>query len=117
MEDSISTLHAQNQTYSTSHDADNHQQEDTKTKRLPLGLSSFNQKEQRQFGENIRLSMALIEGTVTPSRTPEKAMPDNAKSIARRLKSLTHDITCAQADLLELLVRFAVRWQRLIATR
>jgi hypothetical protein len=108
MEDPVNSACTHDQTCNTFHNVDNHQQQGTENKRLPLGLSSFNRDEQRQFGENVRLSMALIEGAVTPAPapSPEKAMPDHATSILRRLKSLTHDITCAQADQLELLVRF-----------
>ena len=74
------------------------------TQRIPLGMSSFGQNEQQQFGQNIRLAMACMEGTAEPVNV--KAMPSNATDICQRLKVLSQDITSSLADQIELLVRF-----------
>lgn len=71
---------------------------------IPLGMSSFNAKERQQFGQNIRLAMACIEGPIEP--VTAKAMPSDESAIHQRLKILSQDITSSHADLLELLVRF-----------
>ena len=76
------------------------------TSDFTLGMSSFDVKERHRFGESLRLSMALIKGKPASTRTPCKALPHDASSIAQRLKSLTQDITSHLADQLELLVRF-----------
>ena len=36
------------------------------TQRIPLGMSSFGKDERQQFGQNIRLAMACMEGTAEP---------------------------------------------------
>ena len=72
--------------------------------RKPLASGSFNNKEQQQFGLNIRLAMECIEGKVVPTRI--KAMPSNADDIRQRLKMLSQDVNSSHADLLELLVRY-----------
>ena len=74
------------------------------TQRIPLGMSSFGKNEQQQFGQNIRLAMACMEGTAEPVNV--KAMPSNAADICQRLKVLSQDITSSLADQIELLVRF-----------
>jgi len=74
------------------------------TEQPPLGMSSFNRKEQQQFGQNMLLAMACIEGKAQP--VSAKAIPDNADEIRHRLKALSQDINSSHADLLELLVRF-----------
>jgi hypothetical protein len=71
---------------------------------IPLGMGSFNANDRQQFGRNIRLAMACIEGPAEP--IIGKAMPSNEAAIHQRLKVLSQDITSAHADLLELLVRF-----------
>ncbi len=72
--------------------------------RTPLGMSSFGKKDQKEFGQNIRLAMACIEGKAPPEAI--KAMPSDAPSIRTRLVALSQDIASSKADLLELLVRF-----------
>ena len=72
--------------------------------RIPLGMSSFGNNERQQLGQNLKLAMACIEGSVEPART--KAMPADEADIRQRLKALSQDITSHHADLLELLVRF-----------
>ena len=74
------------------------------TQRIPLGMSSFGKDEQQQFGQNVRLAMACIEGKVEPVNV--KAMPSNVTDISQRLKVLSQDITSSLADQIELLVRF-----------
>jgi len=76
--------------------------------RTPLGMGSFNAHERQQFGQNIRLAMACIEGPIEGPIEPvtTKAMPSNEADIHQRLKVLSQDITSSYADLLELLVRF-----------
>lgn len=69
-----------------------------------FGMTSFNQKERQQFGQNVRLAMGCIEGSSEPINN--KAMPSDKPSIRQRLKALNQDITSHHADLLELLVRF-----------
>ena len=76
---------------------------------LTLGMSSFSENDRHAFGRSLRLSMALIQGKVKATPPPAKALPDDTQAIEQRLKSLNSDITCAQADLLELLVRFDER--------
>jgi len=72
--------------------------------RLPLGMSSFGNKERIQFGQNLRLAMACIE---TPSEPVKgKAIPDDGASIRQRLKTLSQEMTSQHADLLALLVKF-----------
>ena len=71
---------------------------------LPLGMSSFGTKDRQQFGQDIRLAMACMEGTAVP--VIAKAMPSDEAAIHHRLKVLSQDITSSHADLLELLVRF-----------
>jgi hypothetical protein len=71
---------------------------------IPLGMSSFGAKDRQQFGQNIRLAMACIEGSAEPVNA--KAMPSDEATIHQRLKVLSQDITSSHADLLELLVRF-----------
>jgi len=82
-----------------------------KKNRAPLGMNSFSAQEQKQFGQNIRLAMACIEGTPAPSNS--KAMPSDTDAIRHRLITINQDITSNQADMLELLVRFDERqgWQ------
>lgn len=72
--------------------------------KIPLGMESFDANKRQQFGQNIRLAMACIEGPAEPLAT--KAMPSNEADILQRLKALSQDITSSHADLLELLVRF-----------
>lgn len=80
--------------------------EPTRTKhRIPFGMSSFSQDERRKFGENVKLCMAFIDGSNASSPSPEKAIPTDAPSIAKRLKRIGQNITSAQADQLEMLVR------------
>lgn len=74
------------------------------TSRPALGISSFNARDQQQFGQKVRLAMACIEGTAEPSAG--KAMPADTAAISQRLKTLSQDITSSLADLLELLVRY-----------
>ncbi|MDB4222772.1 HNH endonuclease [Granulosicoccus sp.] len=81
--------------------ASNAKYTDTK---IPFGMSSFGENSRQQFGENIRLAMACIEGSATPAST--KAMPSDEAAIHQRLQQLSQDITSSHADLLELLVRF-----------
>jgi len=69
-----------------------------------LGMSSFSAKDQKNFGQNVRLAMACIEGTTIPTNT--KAMPTDEHAIRHRLITINQDITSNQADMLELLVRF-----------
>lgn len=87
---------------------------DNKTNsRIPLGMSSFGVSEWQQFGQNIRLAMACIEGSAEPVNTKamsSNAMPSDEASIRQRLKELSHDITY-HADLLELLVRYEMIWK------
>ena len=71
---------------------------------MPLGMSSFGAKDRQQFGQDIRLAIACIEGSAAP--TIAKAIPSDEVAIHRRLKVLSQDITSSHADLLELLVRF-----------
>ena len=71
---------------------------------LPLGMSSFGTKDRQQFGQNIRIAMACIEGSAAP--VIAKAIPSDEAAIHHRLKVLSQDITSSHADLLELLVRF-----------
>lgn len=71
---------------------------------IPLGMGSFNANERQQFGQNIRLAMACIEGPI--EAVTAKAMPSDESAIHQRLKILSQDITSSHADLLELLVRF-----------
>ncbi|MDB3935435.1 HNH endonuclease [Granulosicoccus sp.] len=75
-----------------------------KTQSIPLGMSSFDKNEQHNFGENIRLAMACMEGSAEPSNI--KAIPSNATDILKRLKVLSQDVTSSCADLVELLLRF-----------
>ncbi len=72
--------------------------------RASLGMNSFGIKERQQFGQNMRLAMACIEGSNEPSSG--KALPADAPSISQRLKTLSQELTSYHADLLELLVRF-----------
>jgi hypothetical protein len=69
-----------------------------------FGMSSFGEKERQQFGQNVRIAMACIEGPDQPKNS--KAMPSDEATIHHRLKLLSQDITSSQADLLELLVRY-----------
>jgi len=78
--------------------------ENKSDKILPLGMSSFAAKDRQQFGQDIRLAMACIEGSAAPVNA--KAMPSDETAIHHRLKVLSQDITSSHADLLELLVRF-----------
>jgi hypothetical protein len=78
---------------------------DNKTEsQSPLGMSSSGANDRQQFGQNLRLAMACIEGSVEPVNA--KAMPSDEATIHQRLKVLSQDITSSHADLLELLVRF-----------
>lgn len=71
----------------------------------PFGMDSFSANNRQQFGQNIRLAMACIDGSAAPANV--KAMPsEQPAAIHRRLKALSQDITSSHADLLELLVRF-----------
>ena len=72
--------------------------------RLTFGMSSFGREEQQQFGRNIRLAMACIDGKDEPVNI--KAMPHDEATLRQRLRTLTQEISSSQADLLELLVRF-----------
>ncbi len=74
------------------------------SERTAFGMSSFGPDERRQFGQNVRLAMACIEGFSEPVNA--KAMPSEESAIRKRLKTLSEKITTSQADLLELLVRF-----------
>ena len=74
------------------------------TQRTPLGMSAFGKVDQQQFGQNIRLAMACMEGSEEPVNV--KAMPSNATDIRQRLKVLSQDITSSLADQIELLIRF-----------
>ncbi len=76
---------------------------DTDSQAPPID-NSFGVNDHQQFGQNLRLAMACIEGSAEPVNT--KAMPTDEADIVRRLKSLTQDMTSYHADLLELLVRF-----------
>ena len=69
-----------------------------------LGMSSFGANDRQQFGQNVRLAMACIEGSAEPVNA--KAIPSDKAAIHQRLKVLSQDITSSHADLLELLVRF-----------
>jgi len=69
-----------------------------------FGMSSFSVKDYQQFGQNVKLAMACMEGSAEPE--PIKAMPLDEAAIRQRLKALSQDITSQHADLLELLVRF-----------
>ena len=71
---------------------------------LPFAENSSGVDKRLQFGQNVRLAMACIEGTEEPIIS--KAMPSDESAIRRRLKSIAQDITSNHADLLELLVRF-----------
>ena len=74
------------------------------TQRTSLGMSSFGKDDQQQFGQNIHLAMACMEGTAEPVNV--KAMPSNTTDISQRLKVLSQDITSSLADQIELLIRF-----------
>ncbi len=78
--------------------------DDNSDSRLPLGMQAFGVDERQQFGQNIRLAMACMEGAAVPVNT--KAMPSDEVAIRNRLKVLSQDITSGHADLLELLVRY-----------
>ena len=69
-----------------------------------FGMNSFSVKDYQQFGQNVKLAMACMEGSAEPE--PIKAMPLDEAAIRQRLKALSQDITSQHADLLELLVRF-----------
>ena len=72
--------------------------------RMPLGMSSFDKTQRQQFGQNVRLAMACIEGAEEPVN--EKALPLDGPAIQQCLRALSQDFTSQHADLLELLVRF-----------
>jgi hypothetical protein len=91
--------------------------------RMPLGMSSFSSKNRHQFGQNLRLAMACIEGSldslepVDYSKTipsdelvkpavSTQGMPSGEVAIGQRLRVLCQDMSSNYADLLELLVRF-----------
>ena len=74
------------------------------TQRISLGMSSFGKDDQQQFGQNIRLAMACMEGSAEAVNV--KAMPSNTTDISQRLKVLSQDITSSLADQIELLIRF-----------
>ena len=80
------------------------QQNNKSDSRLPLGMQAFGVDERQQFGQNIRLAMACMEGSSVPVNT--KAMPSDEVAIRNRLKVLSQDMTSGHADLLELLVRY-----------
>jgi len=106
MDDSISGEVGNAQAYWQSFDAAT----EHKTQRIPLGLSTFNEKDRQQFGQRARLAMALMDGSGaaapgTASQTT-KANPRDVSSISQRLKSLNKDLASNLADQLELLVRF-----------
>lgn len=81
-----------------------------------FGLSSFDTDEQQAFGRNVRLAMAMMEGSCRHSIPPRnrtgknpaqnKALPDDPDAIALRLKTLGKELAANMADQLELLVRF-----------
>jgi hypothetical protein len=70
----------------------------------PIGMGSFDANDRQQFGRNIRLAMACIDGSTKP--VSAKALPSDEAAIHKRLKVLSQNITSSHADLLELLVRF-----------
>ncbi len=72
--------------------------------RLSPGMQACGVEERRQFGQDIRLAMACMEGTAAPVNT--KSMPSDEVAIRNRLKVLSQDIASDHADLLELLVRY-----------
>ena len=78
--------------------------DDNSDSRLPLGMQAFGVDERQQFGQNIRLAMACMEGAAVPVNT--RAMPSDEVAIRNRLKVLSQDITSGHADLLEFLVRY-----------
>ena len=71
--------------------------------RLPLGMQTFGVDERQQFGQNIRLAMACMEGAAVSVNT--KAMPSGVVAIRHRLKVLSQDITSVM-----LIARLAVRY-------
>ena len=73
-------------------------------KRPAFGMSSFTTKDQQNFGRNVRLAMACMDGKSEPISS--KAMPDDEGTLRQRLRTLTKEMSSSQADLLELLVRF-----------
>ena len=87
---------------------DNHDKQDKHDKRIPLGMEAFDQKARDQFGQQVRLAMALMEGSITPvvSASRQTVMPTQPEAIAARLKTLGREIASTMADQLELLVRF-----------
>ena len=66
-------------------------------------MQAFGVDERQQFGSNLRLAIACMEGAAAPVNT--KAMPSDVLASRNRLKVLSQDITSGHADLLELLVR------------
>jgi len=76
----------------------------TSNSRIGLGMSSFGINEREQFGQNLRLAMACIEGPSVPTNTP--AIPSDESGICDRLKTLAQEESSSLADFLELLVRF-----------
>ena len=78
--------------------------EEKQTQRIQLGTSTFKTAEQHQFGQNVRLAMACMEGSAEPLNI--KAIPSNINDILQRLKMLSQDVTSSLADLVELIVRF-----------
>ena len=71
--------------------------------RIPLGMDSFSRQQHDEFGQQVRLAMALMDGSRTPPFS--RALPTDAASIAERLRTLGRDIAGNMADQLELLVR------------
>ncbi|ASJ75316.1 HNH endonuclease signature motif containing protein [Granulosicoccus antarcticus] len=80
----------------------------SRKQRMPLGTECFDAEARESFGRNVRLFMSLTDGSAIPpiSDSPDKAMPDDAPAIARRLRQVGQDIASGMADQLELLVRF-----------
>ena len=55
--------------------------------RIAFGMSDFGEEQRQQFGQDVRIAMACIEGKDEP--TNEKAMPFDESAIRQRLKALS----------------------------
>ncbi len=97
----------------SNHPNSKNQQSTTSSSTFQLGMSSFDATDREQFGQNVRIAMACIEGkselsdnTHSNDSTQGYALPQDAQCIRQRLKLLSQEISSQHADLLELLVRF-----------
>ena len=78
------------------------------SRRMPLGMDSFDQQAQHEFGQRVRLAMGLMEGALDPPVcvSGQRALPTEPDTIAKRLRTLGREVASTMADQLELLVRF-----------